>query len=215
VIREAERLVRPLQTRRLILRGPALSDASAVTRALQPLAMSRWLGVVPHPYTARHARRFLSEAATGEASGGDICRVIVSRANPNVLIGVIGFRCEGDTLLSLGYWIAREHHGRGYAREAAKAMIDFGFTTRPVDAVVATVLPDNLPSRRVLKAAGLARQHRRVTMWCRAVGRKQSVLDFRLDRVTWARRRQMSTVEAIARYGLSPDTLRQGGGVAS
>lgn len=213
---EAERLVRPIVTRRLVLRRPELGDAAPITRALRPFAMSRWLGVVPHPYTARHARSFLDEAATAEASGGDIVRVIVLRDNPRHVVGVVGFRIEAnETLLSLGYWVASAYHGRGFAREAAIALIDFGFATRPAEAVVATVLPDNIASQRVLRAAGLTRQHRRVLMWCRAIGRKQSVLDFRLDRFAWARSRQMSRVEAIARYGLSVDTLRQGGGVAS
>lgn len=212
---EAVRLVPPLLTRRLILRRPDLGDAGALTRALAPLHMSRWLGIVPHPYTARHAREFLAQACAVEATGGDIVRTIVRRDNPRRIVGVVGLTREGDTLLSLGYWIAREEQGRGLAREAALAMVDFGFATRPVVAIVATVMPDNVASRRVLEAAGLVRQHRRLMLWCRALGVKRPVLDYRLERRAWAAKRKMTTVEAIARYGLSTASLRETEPVAS
>lgn len=153
--------------------------------------MSRWLGVVPHPYTAWHARQFLAQASLAETPGGDIPRVIVLRANPRLLVGLIGLRRIADTTASLGYWIAPAHQRRGFAREAAQALLAYAFAGQDIERVTATALPDNVASRRVLEAAGLVRQRRRAMLFVRSWNRKMAVDRFELTRERWqARDRQ-------------------------
>ena len=162
-----------------------MTDAAAITRALEPYAISQWLGVVPHPYVAWHARKFLGTAAIAEGIDGDIPRVITLRANPRILIGLVGLRQTDPLTLSLGYWIAGPFQGFGVATEAARALIDFAFTERAIETITATVLPDNVASQRVLAAAGLRRQFRRELMYVRGRHRKHWVHTYRLDRHHW------------------------------
>lgn len=47
--------------------------------------------------------------------------------------------------------------GRGYATEAARAALDFGFGTLGLDEIVAITVPANLRSRAVMERLGMAR----------------------------------------------------------
>ncbi len=51
--------------------------------------------------------------------------------------------------------IAKEHQNRGYATEAARAILTDGFTRLNLEEIVAFTVPHNLPSRRVMEKLGM------------------------------------------------------------
>ncbi len=55
----------------------------------------------------------------------------------------------------LGYVIAKNSWGLGYATEVARCLIAFGFDELDLDRITATCHPDNLASARVLEKAGM------------------------------------------------------------
>lgn len=57
-------------------------------------------------------------------------------------------RCE------LGYALARAHWGKGYAREALEAALDYGFSELKLNRVEADIDPRNKASARVLERLG-------------------------------------------------------------
>jgi len=59
-----------------------------------------------------------------------------------------------DNEIELGYLISDEYKNKGYATEAAKAMIWWAFEKAGLDVLSAIVCPNNTPSRRVLEKAG-------------------------------------------------------------
>jgi len=61
----------------------------------------------------------------------------------------------GGGVAEIGYTLAPEHHGRGYATEAAGALVDSLFEHTDVQRVEATLDPDNAASMRVLEAIGM------------------------------------------------------------
>ena len=61
----------------------------------------------------------------------------------------------GGAGYELGYRLCPEFWGRGYASEAAKALVDFAFAEYAVPRIVATTMTVNVGSRRVLENAGL------------------------------------------------------------
>lgn len=73
------------------------------------------------------------------------------------LIGNCGIRMayanarEAD----IGYELAPEHWGQGYATEAVRAMIEFGFTQLHVQRISAWCIADNVASARVLQKLGM------------------------------------------------------------
>ena len=59
----------------------------------------------------------------------------------------------GGMFATLGYTFAGAHHGKGYATEAAGAVVD-ALCVAGVHRFVATLDPENVPSMRVLEALG-------------------------------------------------------------
>src|SRR5437588_4538124 len=54
----------------------------------------------------------------------------------------------------LGYWIGEEWRGRGFAPEAVRLGIEFGFREAGLHRIEAGVMPRNAASIRVLEKAG-------------------------------------------------------------
>lgn len=131
-----------LTTARLTLRGLTRSDAPALVAALNDYDVSKWLTVVPYPYTEADARAFLDHqaetpalAALGIFAGG-------------AFAGVVGVN-DG-----LGYWLARAQHGKGYMTEAAWAVTAAHFASTDSPVLTAGYFAGNAASARVLDKLG-------------------------------------------------------------
>ena len=56
--------------------------------------------------------------------------------------------------VEVGWRLAREHWGQGYAPEAARAAVEFGFSVLELPEIVSFTIPENLRSRRVMEKIG-------------------------------------------------------------
>ena len=152
-------------TARLRLRPVAASDEGAVVAALNDLDVTGWLAVVPYPYAPEDFRWFLgSVARPGETF------VVEDDAG---LAGIIGAGRE------LGYWLAPRVHGRGYATEAARAILAEQLACDP-QPVRSGYFEGNLRSARVLQKLGFA-EVGRFAKHCRALGRERPHVEMRLE----------------------------------
>ncbi|MCA1618679.1 MAG: GNAT family N-acetyltransferase [Acidobacteria bacterium] len=71
------------------------------------------------------------------------------------LAGRIGFfNPEGWPGFELGWTLAREFWGRGYATEGARAALEYGFTEMGRERVISLIRPANAPSVRVAERLG-------------------------------------------------------------
>lgn len=79
-----------------------------------------------------------------------------------VLIGMarLGIESDQHRNASLGYGIHPDYWGQGFATEATRLLLDFGFTILGMHRIWATHHPDNDASRRVLDKAGLREEGR-------------------------------------------------------
>lgn len=66
----------------------------------------------------------------------------------------LGWHVEGESV-ELGYGLLPEYWGFGYAREAAAALIRWGFDNLPIFRIVAFTYPHNAPSAKTLEALGV------------------------------------------------------------
>jgi [ribosomal protein S5]-alanine N-acetyltransferase len=77
-------------------------------------------------------------------------------------VGQIGLQqadVEGRAVVEIGWTLLPAHWGQGYATEAARAALAYGFETVDLDEVVSFTLPHNLASRRVMEKLGMAYDH--------------------------------------------------------
>ena len=148
-------LFTPLQTERLTLRPYALSDIPA----LMPLIGAREVAAttlrIPHPYTESDARSFIAGTQEGLPSDSEMRLGIVLRES-DTLCGGVGLRIEADhRRAELGYWIGVPYWGNGYAAEASRALVDYGFATLGLHRIFASHFANNPASARVLRKIGM------------------------------------------------------------
>ena len=74
------------------------------------------------------------------------------------LVGDSGFKGKpADGVVELGYSTAGPYRGRGFAFEAAQALVEWAFSQPGIKRVVAETEPDNAHSIRVLEKLGMRR----------------------------------------------------------
>lgn len=144
-----------LETGRLRLRAFASSDAAAVTALAGDAEVSRYLLHVPHPYPAGLADEWIATHRDTWTKGQGATWAI-TRALDGVVIGTTSLRwVRRHDHAELGYWLGREHWGRGYAIEAAAATVAFAFARLGCARVFAQHLGGNERSAKVLTKLGM------------------------------------------------------------
>ena len=138
-----------VHTQRLRLRTPNDRDDVELTRLLSDWSVAKWLARVPHPYRLADANEFIKDARAKALSNYHFIILLDGE-----LIGGAGLTGETMSVLELGYWVAREHWGRGYATEAAAGLIAFATTDLGCGRLEAGYQKDNLASSRVLRKLG-------------------------------------------------------------
>jgi len=75
-------------------------------------------------------------------------------------VGMIGFTNVNEKwgAAELGYWLAPEYHGNGYATAAAHLLVAYGFDQRRLHKVYAKAFAHNEASQRVLEKVGFERE---------------------------------------------------------
>ena len=78
------------------------------------------------------------------------------------LIGNCGIRRkpDNDWEADLGYELSPQYWGHGYATEAARAMVDFGFRQLDLQRISSWCIADNVASARVLERLGFVQEGR-------------------------------------------------------
>ena len=75
------------------------------------------------------------------------------------LIGHISFEpFFGDHSYEIGWVFNRQFHQKGYGKEAARAVINEGFTNLGIHRVIATCQPENPGSWRLMESLGMRRE---------------------------------------------------------
>jgi RimJ/RimL family protein N-acetyltransferase len=84
-------------------------------------------------------------------------RVLVRKEDRKLVghAGLVPQTVNGTEELEIGYWIAREYWGRGYATEAAKALKEYGSEKLGKDRFVSLIQPKNTASRKVAERIGM------------------------------------------------------------
>jgi RimJ/RimL family protein N-acetyltransferase len=174
-----------LETSRLWLRWPRVADALAIERYSSKWEVARMTARIPHPYPEGEAERFIFDARRANAAGQDLILAIASNRGKRDPFGMISVESRLQGRLTLGYALAPEAWGKGYASEAARAIVDASFQLTNAVEMLASARIENPASRRVLEKCGFvftgAGQE-----GAPARGGMVNVDRFRLERSVWA-----------------------------
>ena len=133
-----------IETERLLIRPFTVDDSEDLLAIWSDPANERFIGATP-PESIDDLRAGIErgmpwgvwERETGE------------------LVGDCGlFFDDGHGAWELAYGFRRDRWGRGYATEAARACVRYGFDELGLDKIVADVDPANIASVRVLENCG-------------------------------------------------------------
>lgn len=149
------------QTDRLVLREMRADDFAAVHAYASDPEVVCWVPWGPN--TETDTRDFVAVTMTNSAAEPrlDWILAVEARETPRML-GTAGLyvRYDDQDQAMLGYAFRRDAWGRGYATEAAAAMLELGFDALGLRRIWATCDPDNAASRRVLEKVGMTLEGR-------------------------------------------------------
>lgn len=154
-----------LVTERLALRELRLDDAGAVADGAGDRRVAKYLIQVPTPYPVSLARRWVQGRIDWWDEGRGVTLAITRRTQTRTLLGTVSLRRYArDRRAELGYWLSHAAWGFGFATEACRAAIGFGFRELELSRIYAQVLSGNEASQHVLAKLGMSsegtkRQH--------------------------------------------------------
>lgn len=172
-----------MKTPRLTLRPLEPADAESIAALGGDWDVASMTGRIPYPYSTEAAHHWLRGVAEGE--------VVFAVTHDGTLIGLCGYTRNADGAAELGYWIGKPFWGNGFATEAARALMNYGFTKGRVKRFTGCHFADNAASARILEKLGF-RATGPCTGWCEA--RQQE-----LPTLTYERKRSFATaIKALA-----------------
>ncbi|HEX9749691.1 MAG TPA: GNAT family N-acetyltransferase [candidate division Zixibacteria bacterium] len=146
-----------LKTDRLVLRGFIPEDAPRVQALAGNRAVAATTALIPHPYPDGEAERWI-ETHNKEYGEGRSVTFAVTLRGSGELIGACSLTlCGRHKRAEIGFWIGEPYWGFGYATEAARAVIAFGFA-RGLNRIFAEHYHVNPASGRVLQKAGMTHE---------------------------------------------------------
>jgi RimJ/RimL family protein N-acetyltransferase len=147
-----------LRTSRLLLRPWRDADVAAFTKLSADPAVMEFLWPLTEP-GACEAWMAQARAHWRQHGFGQWAVEIPGEAS---FIGVIGlstvsYQAHFIPAVEIAWRLVRACWGRGYASEAARAALDYGFDNVRLAEIVAVTVPANWRSRRVLERLGMTR----------------------------------------------------------
>ena len=156
-----------LRTERLTLRPLRSDDAPALVRHLADWSVMRWLSAPPWPFTKTDAQDFIARDHKAHWAIDDGNGLVGSIANDN----------------GLGFWLAKDKHGKGLMSEAVSAVLHHHFSYVSA-AVISGHMPGNYASRTVLLKHGFTDTHVEPLL-SRPLGREADIQRMELTANHW------------------------------
>jgi [ribosomal protein S5]-alanine N-acetyltransferase len=147
-----------LETERLILRPFEVHDAPVV----QALAGVYEIAVTTLniPYPDGVAETYIAGAREAMEHGNRFSFAITLKAGGELMGSMTLSPRPPHNTAEVGYWLGLPYWGQGYATEALRRVIKFGFEEKQLNRIYATVFIDNRASARVLEKAGMKHEGR-------------------------------------------------------
>jgi [ribosomal protein S5]-alanine N-acetyltransferase len=143
-----------IETERLVLRRMIPKDEDALLSVLGDAVAMRYY---PHAFSRDEVKQWIERWMTSYAENGYGLYAMALKSTGEV-IGDCGYArqdVEGTTEIEIGYHVLRSLQGKGFATEAARACVKYGFETLGAKKLISLIRPENLPSRRVAEKMGM------------------------------------------------------------
>ncbi len=146
-----------IQSERLLFRPYHDEDFGFLASLLSDPEMVRFIGN-GQTRDKNGSKRFLEWIYSTYKFGSEMGLMVLVNKDDNVLIGHAGLvpqTIDGTEEVEIGYWIARDFWGQGYATEAALTLRNHGVHQLCKHRFIALIQLGNVASRRVAKKIGM------------------------------------------------------------
>lgn len=147
-----------LTTERLLLRAVDFNDVDDLFQVLSDPDVAEYDYF--YPVETKEKASLFIERYQREIEGNEEITWGIVLKESQKLIGTccLGNFDKGAERAEIGYAISKAHWGKGYATEAAKKILDYGFNKIKLNRIEATITPGNDSSVRVLEKLGFERE---------------------------------------------------------
>jgi RimJ/RimL family protein N-acetyltransferase len=150
----------PLTDGLVMLRPWAEEDVPAIVEAIDgDPEITRWLEMIPQPYSAADARAYvrMTREAWSKGAGGAFA---VLDAEAGGIVGSMGIRVDDPEhgVAEVGYWARRDARGRGYVTRALLLVARWALEEVRVERLQLRADLENVASQRVAERAGFRRE---------------------------------------------------------
>ena len=143
-----------LETERLILRDIKEGDQESIRKNINNLEISKYLLVVPHPYSKKDADWWVGHCLKNQnkKTRESYEFGIAIKPSDNIVggIGLSKVNIE-QSRATLGYWLGKDFWRKGYMFEAAQKIIDFGFNKLGLRRIDVEAFTENEASNNLIK----------------------------------------------------------------
>lgn len=149
----------PLETKRLVLRQFRDSDLESFLAYRNDPEVARYQSWNT-PYPRERAVRFFHELKSTNPMSGDWLQIAIELKASHDMIGDVAFSTKADDALQavIGYSMARQYWGNGYAFEAVSRLMTLLFDDLHLHRVVAECDVRNVHSWKLLEKLGFRRE---------------------------------------------------------
>jgi RimJ/RimL family protein N-acetyltransferase len=147
----------PLETERLVLRPYNDGDLENLHALYSRPEVARWLYY--EPSTLEQSREKLARKIAGNelTEGHGLSAAVELRDGTYVGDGVLFYGSVEHKMAEVGFSFDPRHRGKGYATEAARALVDWAFS-QGFHRVIGRLEARNIASARVLEKLGMRRE---------------------------------------------------------
>ncbi len=145
-----------IDTERLTLRSMRVADAPDMYAYACRPSVTEYLTWTPHE-SIEHTREYLEYIGQRYRTGDFYDWAVICRADGH-MIGTCGFtsiNCQSESG-EIGYVLNPAYHGQGYATEAVRAVMRFGFDELELHRIEAHYIEGNDASRRLMERVGMS-----------------------------------------------------------
>jgi ribosomal-protein-alanine N-acetyltransferase len=148
-----------IETERLVLRRFAHQDVQDVIEFMSDPAVGRIVtGMKPREASVRE---YIDKQNSYEPFEQDkVFDLAIQRREDHKVIGLVTLICREHKRAELGYALGVDYRGQGYATEACRELVAYGFTALGLHRIQATTSSVNRASWRVMERVGMQQEAR-------------------------------------------------------
>lgn len=146
-----------IETDRLILRELTLSDTADLFKILSDKETMKHY---PRPYTKEETKEWIGRSIKSYKNFGYGLWAVTLKKTDQFIgqCGISDQNIDGEKVLEIGYHINKNFQNNGFATEASRACLNYGFTKLGFDEIFIHTYIKNFPSVRVAQKIGMMKR---------------------------------------------------------